>query len=84
MRYAFVKDHRGTWAVTLMAEVPAVSVSGFYNWLKRAKSRRAKEDEKLTEKIIMFHCGSRFTYGSPRIHCDLRAGGYQVGRAPPG
>ena len=63
-----------------MAEVLAVSVSGFYSWLKRPKSRQAEEDEVLTEQIIMFHCGSRYTYGSPRIHRDLRAAGHQVGR----
>ena len=28
----------------------------------------------------MFHASSRATYGSPRIHKDLKAAGYQVGR----
>lgn len=80
MRYAFIKDHRDQWAVSLMAHVLEVSVSGFYDWLKRPKSKRAQEDEQLSEKIIMFHCGSRFSYGSPRIHKGLKAEGHQVGR----
>lgn len=80
MRYTFVEEHRGRWAVSRIAEVLAVAVSGFYDWLKRPKSRRAQEDEVLTEKIIMFHCGSRCTYGSPRVHKDLRAAGHKVGR----
>ena len=80
MRYAFIKEHRDSWAVVLMASVLAVSVSGFYAWLRRGQSQRAADDEKLTEKIVMFHCGSRFTYGSPRIHRDLRAAGHKVGR----
>ena len=63
-----------------MAEVLAVSASGFYDWLRRKKSKRAKEDEKLSKQIIMFHCGSRCTYGSPRIHQDLKAAGHRVGR----
>jgi len=63
-----------------MTDVLAVSVSGFYDWLKCPKSRRAKEDELLTEKIVIFHCGSRYTYGSPRIHKDLKADGQRVGR----
>ena len=63
-----------------MAQVLGVSLSGLYDWLKRGKSKRAGEDEVLTEKIVMFHCGSRCTYGSPRIHKDLRAAGHQVGR----
>ncbi len=80
MRYAFIKEHRTRWAVSLMAEVLSVSLSGFYSWLNRPKSRHAKEDEALTEEIVMFHCGSRCTYGSPRIHRDLKAAGHQLGR----
>lgn len=80
MRYAFIKEHRGQWTVSLMAQVLGVSLSGLYDWLKRGKSKRAREDEVLTEKIVMFHCGSRCTYGSPRIHKDLQAAGHQVGR----
>ena len=80
MRYRFIKEHRGRWAVKLIAETLAVSVSGFYDWLKRPKSKRVKEDKVLTEQIIMFHCGSRCTYGSPRIHRDLKAAGYKVGQ----
>lgn len=57
MRYALIKKHPGRWPVALMAEVLAVSVSGFYDGLMRPKSKRAKEDVVLTEKI-MFHWGS--------------------------
>ena len=80
MRYAFIEENRDVWAVGLMAGVLAVSVSGFYDWLRRGKSQRAREDETLSEKIVMFHCGSRFTYGSPRLHKDLKAAGHRVGR----
>ena len=66
--------------VCLMASVLAVSVSGFYAWLRRGQSRRVAEDQQLTEKIVMFHCGSRYTYGSPRIHKDLKTAGHNVGR----
>ncbi len=57
MRYAFIKEHCGQWSVSLMAEVLAVSLSGFYGWLNRPQSQRAQDDEVLTEKITMFHCG---------------------------
>ena len=80
MRYAFIKEHRSNWAVALIASVMEVSVSGFYDWLKRPVSKRAQEDEKLSKKIVMFHCGSRCSYGSPRIHQDLKADGHKVGR----
>lgn len=80
MRYAFIKEHRTRWAVSLMAQVLAVSLSGFYSWLRRGKSQRVRDDEVLSEKITVFHCGSRSTYGSPRIHKDLQAAGHKVGR----
>ena len=80
MRFAFIRAHRTCWTVTRMAKVLMVSVSGFYAWLKRPKSKRAEENEVLTKKIIMFHCGSRFTYGSPRIHRDLIDAGYKASR----
>jgi len=80
MKYAFIKQHRDAWGVGPMAGVLAVSVSGFYAWLRRGKSKRAQDEEVLTEKIMMFHCGSRFTYGSRRIHRDLKAAGHKVGR----
>ena len=34
----------------------------------------------LSEEIMKFHCGSRFTYELPRIRRDLKAAGYKVGR----
>jgi putative transposase len=80
MRYPFIKEHRKQWRITLMCRVLEVSVSGFYDWLKRPQSNRAKEDERLTEQIIMFHWGSRCIYGSPRIHKDMRSAGYHLGR----
>jgi putative transposase len=80
VRYAFIKEHRGHWAVSLMAKVLAVSVSGFYHWLKRTPCRRKLEEECLTQKIVMFHSSSRAIYGSPRIYEDLQAAGYKVGR----
>jgi transposase InsO family protein len=78
MRYTFIKEHRYQWAVNLMCKVLEVAVSGFYDWLNRPVSKRTKENEILTEKIIMFHCGSRCTYGSPRVHKDMHKVGYPI------
>jgi len=79
MRYAFIKEHRYQWAISLMCRVLEVAISGFYDWLGRPVSKRSKENEILTEKIIMFHCGSGCTYGSPRIYKDMKQAGYNVG-----
>jgi len=42
-------------------------------------SRMEKENRKLTREIIEIHKESRFTYGSPRIHAELRERGYFIG-----
>jgi putative transposase len=78
MRYTFIKEHRQQWRIALMCKVLDVAVSGFYHWLNRPQSNRSQENERLTEQIVMFHCGSRCTYGSPRIYKDLKAAGYRV------
>lgn len=56
-----------------------MSRSGYYDWLKRQPSARAKEDVDLSQKIVDIHARSRETYGSPRIHRSLRDQGINVG-----
>jgi transposase InsO family protein len=43
-------------------------------------SEREKENEKLVAEISEIHKNSRNTYGSPRIHAELRERGYRIGR----
>jgi putative transposase len=52
-----------------------LSRSGFYAWRRRTESRRAIEDRRLLVEIKAVHQKSRQTYGSPRIHADLRERG---------
>jgi transposase InsO family protein len=52
-----------------------VSVSGFYAWQKRPPSERERHNEQLLEQIKTVHAGSDRTYGSPRVHTELRAQG---------
>jgi len=63
-----------------MCRLLGVSTSGFYAWLKRPESARARRDAELAERIEGIHMRSRRTYGAPRIHAELRAEGEQVGR----
>lgn len=55
-----------------MCRVLKVSRSGYYAWRTRKPSNRAVEDERLSELIRDAHERSRGTYGSPRIHAELR------------
>lgn len=63
-----------------MCEVLGVSRSGFYAWRRRAPSARVTENQQLAVKIAAIHKQSRGTYGSPRVHAELCAQGFEVGR----
>lgn len=63
-----------------MCRVLAVSTSGYYRWRRKTVCRRAEMDAVLLEQIRLSHARSGGTYGSPRIHADLRALGYRIGR----
>lgn len=63
-----------------MCQVLGVSRSGFYAWARRAESARARADRELVDAIRDIHHKSRRTYGSPRIHAELRRRGKKCGR----
>ena len=52
--------------------VMKVSTSGFYAWRARPVNDRDLADAYLTNTIVDIHRGSRRSYGSPRVHADLR------------
>jgi len=50
-----------------MCRVLRASPSGFYGWLDRSPSRRAREDERLLGLIRTSFQASDRTYGSPTM-----------------
>jgi putative transposase len=68
------------YPVQTMCRVLRVSRSGYYAWCQRAPSARAQEDATLTARIREVHEDSRKTYGSPRVHAELKDEGHRVGR----
>jgi putative transposase len=52
-----------------------ISRSGFYAWAGRGPGKRRRSDEGLGVAIERIHRESRGTYGSPRIHRELRREG---------
>ena len=51
MMFSFIAKHRGIWPVALVCEALGVSRSGFYAWLTKAPSNRARRDEVLTRAV---------------------------------
>jgi len=68
------------FTIRAMCRVLDVSASGYYAWRRRMISVRAREDEALRGKIRLIYDRSRQTYGSPRIHAELKEEGTPVGR----
>jgi transposase InsO family protein len=80
MKYKFIDMNRSEFEVGKMCRALRVSRSGYYAWRKKPVSEREKENEKLVAEIRDIHEWSRNTYGSPRIHAELRDRGYRIGR----
>ena len=80
MKYAFIKDHRDKFDVTLMCEVLVASRSGFYDWLSRDSSTKQIRLEQLKSTMRNIFNKSRQTYGTPRMLKALLAMGYQIGK----
>ena len=51
-----------------------ISRSGFYDWLGRPEPPRELRNKELVKIIREIHAGSRGSYGSPRVHAELRLG----------
>jgi putative transposase len=68
------------FSIRAMCRVLAVSASGYYAWRGRMMSVRRQADESLRRKIATTYARSRRTYGSPRIHAELKEEGTRVSR----
>jgi putative transposase len=66
-----VKVNQATHSVGVMCRLLHISRSGFYAWLDRPMSERARADLALTGKIEAIHRRSKGVYGSPNIHAEL-------------
>lgn len=73
-------EHRHVHAVRQMYRVLEVWSSGFYAWVARPESARARRHRALTECIRCIPHGSCETYGAPRVHAELVAAGERVGK----
>ena len=75
-----MRRYRQQFTVTLMCRVLGVSRAGFYAAERRVPGNRAQHNEILSAVISVIHKTSRQTYGSPRVHREVRAAGLVGGR----
>ena len=72
--------NQACFPIAAMARVFGVSESGFHAWRQRPASAHAVADAALLKRVRTVHASSRETYGAPRVHAELRAGGEKHGR----
>ncbi len=78
--FRFIRAEKATFPISLLCRCLGVSRSGFHAWEGRCPSDRALADLWLSEQIRRIHERSRSTYGSPRVHLELRHQGIRVSR----
>lgn len=74
MIYTFIAGRCSDLPVATCCRVMKVSTSGFYQWKTQPCSDRDWDDAILTNTIFDIHRMSRLSYGSPRVHAELRLG----------
>ena len=79
MKCGFIVKHRGRWPTAWLCEALGVSRGGFYAWLTRPGSPRARRDEVVGAKIQTSFLQSDRTYGARRVWHDLLAEGEACG-----
>lgn len=80
MRFEFIHTQKANYPIDVMCRILEVSRSGYYRWLHAEPSARSNQNERLKIEIKSIHRESRGTYGSPRVHAELRLRGFEVGR----
>jgi putative transposase len=83
MRFRFVARERASFPVRTLCRVVGAAASGFYAWLRRGPGSDRYEgaaERGLRARVGAIFAASRGTYGSPRVHAELRARGVRVGR----
>jgi putative transposase len=80
MKYGFMHSHAEEFSIERMSKVLKVSRSGYYKFIVSKACSRLIENARLGEAIKVIHKNSRETYGSPRVHAQLKSQGESCSR----
>jgi putative transposase len=72
MRFAFIARTCTDLPVSVCCRVMKVSTSGFYAWQANPVTDKDLDDAYLSDTIVDIWKMSRRSYGSPRVHAELR------------
>jgi putative transposase len=79
MRYRAIQEQDRRYPIRLMCRALTVSPAGYYAWLERPESSRARQNRTMLSAIRVIHRESRETYGSPSIWGVLVKQGHHIG-----
>jgi putative transposase len=74
-----MKEQRLNYPIPLLGRMLSVSASGYYAWVDRPLSQRARDEIRLELEIRAADRRTRQTYGPERLQYDLAEHGIRVG-----
>jgi putative transposase len=74
-----MRGMRLDYSVPLLSRMLKVSLSGYYDWVDRPLSERAREELRLELEVRAAHCRTRQTYGAERLQHELAEHGVSIG-----
>jgi transposase InsO family protein len=80
MSFVLIDAKKAEIPVETACAALGVSVSGYYAWKRRPRSARQSDDMVMLAHIRAEFWTSNETYGSPRMHAELKEQGLSIGR----
>ena len=80
MRFAFIDAEKAVYPVAALCRALDVTRQGYYRWRADPVSRRDESDARLRVLVRGIHIENRRTYGSPRVHRELKSTGMRVSK----
>ncbi|WP_343222716.1 IS3 family transposase [Marinobacterium ramblicola] len=77
-RFGYIAEHGAEFGIRYLCTRLGVSPAGFYKWMKRTPSKRARENRVLATRIEEIFAENGGLYGSPRVYEALRQSGEKV------
>jgi transposase InsO family protein len=80
MRFAFIHAEKASFPIAPMCRLFGVTRQGYYAYANRPPSARVRGDAELCEAVRDVFTETGETYGSPRVHRELKRRGQRVGK----